>query len=200
MVQGVIWDGDEDVKYQQLFKRPSTRTLTSCEGLIVCRTYLNIQEMLKIIEFAFELHRHCNSSQVKVLDHMNPITTNIHHYKKKIAEVQFAKHQKVLAKSKAPPTIWDDSISPCIFFLEYFRIRKISSILWNTENKQFREMSGGYVRVQCTRGLARLDLFVHFTWRVRSQFIIVHFNPSAFCMLTCSMTQTYQSYFGCIPQ
>ena len=69
-----------------------------------------------ILEFDIELHIHCRSAQVKVLDHLNPNTTNIHHYKK-MAEVQFAKHQKVLAKSKAPPTIWDDTISPCTIFL-----------------------------------------------------------------------------------
>ena len=58
----------------------------------------------RILKFDIELHIHCRSAQVKVLHHLNPNTTNIHHYKK-IAEVQFAKHQKVLAKSKAPPTI-----------------------------------------------------------------------------------------------
>ena len=71
---------------------------------------------LRILKFDIELHIHCRSAQVKVLDHLNPNTTNIHHYKK-MAEVQFAKHQKVLAKSRAPPTIWVDTISPCNIFL-----------------------------------------------------------------------------------
>ena len=122
----------------------------------------------RILKFDIELDIHCRSAQVKVLDHLIPNTTNIHHYKK-MAEVQFAKHQKVLAKSKAPPTIWDFTISEPFFY-----------------NK--KESIPGNVRLLCLSSIntwsARLDHFVHFNWRLHSEFIIVHFKTSAPCVLT----------------